>query len=1275
MNTLTTQFPHIPLSYGLLDQLNDAVFVLSKDLDVEHANQAALNLLKCELSDIINTSWTRYCREWTPTSCQTNTTTNGEPSETTIKYLDISVRCRISYDQPAPDDHITLLVKPIRHEIYSMDSELLIDALSEVIFFKNTDGTIILPSKQIVRDLGLDSPDLIIGKTDSDLFEGEFPHITANDEKEVIKTGKPKVDSPYTLQTPENNTIHGIRTLLPIKDHEGTIIAIAGTNRNTTKTVLDKKNLQDHHNQLVTTNQIAQIAYWEYNCDNDIYSLNEQACQIMHRSKEDFGGYAISFDILSKVLKLTEEDLAVIRNEIKKALSTNDPNYQSYFRHGFTDGRGERQFIKVTVFVSLDDHNKVKRLYGTKQIITEEFLKELSAKEDQVILEQTFESAKIGRVKYDIRKQILHYSPQALKVIRYPKADIPHDLHSLFRCIDPSDRDLLIAENERCKQTGMLDVEFRVTINNVTQWYQLKLMLQENPFDKKKYLFGILQNTTDQKRIENNLRQREQELIRACRIAKLAPWRFDLRKGKFVLNDLIYELIGTSIEQEGSYLVEYDEWLRRFVVPTEQEKLFNSLNELFAQKDENKVIKFENNITYANGQKGHAQTYMHVTKDENGKVDGAVGILQDINDLKSLQVKLKENEASIKNAHKVAQIGTWKYIKPEDRFEYSPEALMVFDFPEDPPLKSTDCPHYIHPEDIDKVYGIFKNKNGATALELEFRSLTKDDRYKWIKLNVSITYDTNGLSTVVDGLVQDIDKQRSAEEKLYAAYDIAQMGHWYYSFQDRSFLLNDQFYNLAKTSIGQIGSYILNLEQFAQQFLPSESHPYFYNIFEGIYKTGDLSLHDREYIAFLFGDGSTGWISNSMRPEKNKEGILKGILGVSINVTERKKLQDQQKANEKVIATGYEISKMAHWSYSLKDGLYTFNDQFYRLAGTSATEIGGYTMTFEEHLNKFVAPEDHDEIMEAFSSFAATGSLDAIHNKIFNVPKGDGTRAYAKVRMQLQYDDQGTPIGAIGVTQDVTETKNLENQLLSYQTDLENKVKIRTAELEQSNIDLEAFAYSISHDLRSPLRHINGYATIIQHKTDEIAKDKLYTYLNNISESANQMGNMIDALLAYSTYSRQDLNITEINLNHNISKIIERSEEKLTNRKVLWDIQPLPKINGDKDLIYMVLSNIIGNAVKYTEKREIAKISVKISEETDHTLTIAIADNGIGFNMEYADELFGVFRRLHNSKAFEGSGIGLAHAQQIVRKHGGEIWAEGKINEGATFYIKLKKTN
>jgi K+-sensing histidine kinase KdpD len=231
----------------------------------------------------------------------------------------------------------------------------------------------------------------------------------------------------------------------------------------------------------------------------------------------------------------------------------------------------------------------------------------------------------------------------------------------------------------------------------------------------------------------------------------------------------------------------------------------------------------------------------------------------------------------------------------------------------------------------------------------------------------------------------------------------------------------------------------------------------------------------------------------------------------------------------------------------------------------------------------------------------------------------------------------------------------------------------RAAELEASNKELESFAYSVSHDLRAPLRHMVGYSELLQRQASSLLDDKSQRFIRTILDSAKRMGNLIDDLLAFSRIGRAETRKTKVDLGQLVKEVVSEIGQDTKSRDIAWMIGALPVCYGDPSMLRLVVVNLVSNAVKFTRMQSPAEIEIGCVDRNEKEVEVFVRDNGAGFDMQYVNKLFGVFQRLHLAEQFEGTGIGLATVQRIIHRHGGNVRGEGAVDQGATFYFSLPK--
>lgn len=312
---------------------------------------------------------------------------------------------------------------------------------------------------------------------------------------------------------------------------------------------------------------------------------------------------------------------------------------------------------------------------------------------------------------------------------------------------------------------------------------------------------------------------------------------------------------------------------------------------------------------------------------------------------------------------------------------------------------------------------------------------------------------------------------------------------------------------------------------------------------------------------------------------------------------------------------------------------------------------------------EFVYKEDIDNTVAALQKLE---NNEEVLNFVNRYVHKDGTLRWIEWRSS-SYGDI-----IYAVARDISERVENEEKMRRMNDELERRVAERTESLAMINRELESFSYSVSHDLRAPLRHIIGFINLLKSECETALNDKGKHYLEVITGASEKMGVLIDQLLQLSRTGRQELKKTHIIMNELVREVINELNDETANRTISWIIDDLPETSADASMLQAVLTNLIGNALKFTRTRENAKIHIgSLPGEKKNETVYFIKDNGVGFDMKYHDKLFGVFQRLHSSDDFEGTGIGLANVHRIINMHGGRTWAEGEVDNGASFYFSL----
>jgi PAS domain S-box-containing protein len=407
-------------------------------------------------------------------------------------------------------------------------------------------------------------------------------------------------------------------------------------------------------------------------------------------------------------------------------------------------------------------------------------------------------------------------------------------------------------------------------------------------------------------------------------------------------------------------------------------------------------------------------------------------------------------------------------------------------------------------------------------------------------------------------------------------------------------------------------------------------------------------------------DGSFYWVDTTIVPFLDEDGKPRQYVAIRADITERKRAEESLRKSEEQLML---LVEQAPISIAMLD-------RDLRYIVTSDRWIAEYGRG-QDHLAGLSHYDVCPDLPEAWKSAHRKGLAgEFLQNPEDLWVQGDGSKHWLSWAVHPWRDIRGEIGGIIISAEDITERKRAEAELLQLNAELEQRVARRTAQLEAANKELEAFSYSISHDLRAPLRAMSGFAQILEKQSTGQLSPEAQQSIQRIRENAAKMGRLIDGLLDFCSLSWVPLTKKHASPTDIARAVIDELRSEFADRPVEIEIGRLPSCQADAVLLKQVFTNLLSNAIKYTRGRNPAVIKVGCRKDDDGSAYF-VRDNGAGFDMEYAHKLFQVFQRLHSTDQFEGTGVGLAIVHRIIQRHGGRVWAEAQVDKGATFYFTL----
>lgn len=632
-------------------------------------------------------------------------------------------------------------------------------------------------------------------------------------------------------------------------------------------------------------------------------------------------------------------------------------------------------------------------------------------------------------------------------------------------------------------------------------------------------------------------------------------------------------------------------------------------------------------------------------------------------ELEAQKAELEIVLGDLEETQKLGKIGSWEVDVEQMLCNWSEFVYAIHEIPVDTPIMVDEAIKFYR-EDYQPI--VEKAVNDAIEQKKHWDEecvlVTQSGKEIWVRILGAPIY-KDGKLTKLRGLLMDINEfKRVDEERLKAELKFRSIFNNTFNFTgllepDGTVIeVNQPALDFGGCTMEEIrGQHLADTPWWSlSQEINEELRRSIKRAAEGAFIRYDVDV--------IGADDQVITIDFSIKPVIDESGDVLYLVVEGRDMTERLKLVEKIELKEKQLRKFVEQAPIAVAMLDNNMRYITYSKKWldeYGIKEKSITGISHYEL-FPEILNMPEWIQIHQEVLKGAKKM----------NPKDKFIRENGKVQWISWKLIPWHIEPGKVGGMIMYTSDITEQVEYQEKLKNLNEELEQQVELRTRELYRVNEELEAFSYSVSHDLRAPLRAINGFAEILEEDYSDSLNEETKRLLGIIKQSALHMGKLIDDILNFSRLGRKALNIVKIETGKLIREVLAETKAIYSDVKVDIEIETLPDIKGDLSLMKQVFSNLISNAIKYSSNRD--KVLLRIAYvQNNELVTISITDNGEGFDMKYHDKLFGVFQRLHSADEFEGTGVGLALVKRIINKHGGDIWAESEPGKGSTFYISI----
>lgn len=853
-------------------------------------------------------------------------------------------------------------------------------------------------------------------------------------------------------------------------------------------------------------------------------------------------------------------------------------------------------------------------------------------------------------------KQDLQWLGNIDDMLGYAPGEFPRTLDGWAASLHPEDLERTMAQIQAHLESGApYAAQYRVRRKDgVYRWWTARGAAARTPDGKPLRLIGSVTDITERRNAEEALAESEDKFRYMFEYSAVARSIIQ-PSGEIDVNDAFLEMVGYTREE----IEELATW-QRISHPDDIARREGIVASIVS--GEGTSARFEQRYLHKNGTVIWTDVAISLRRDADGNPDYFMATIVNITERKHAEEALGESEEKYRGLFANAQVGMFRSrLDGSAMLAVNPKLCEIFGHTEEEMLADSATIRWADPE--ARTVMIEKLQAAGSLKDYELDIVHRSGELRTVLVSMELRREQGYL----EGSTTDITERKRAEDALLES--ARRQSALFESMQDGLGVVD------IDGVLRDVNPALCAMMGFSREELVGAGPPHPFwppEESEAIGEAFALSMEGeaKEFeLTFMRKSGERFPVAVSPSAVRDSKGRVELMFATMKDITERKRAEVEQ------VFFASLFGRMQEGVYLVRmaDGIIvSTNPAFDDMFGYAPGEMAGQPASIVNAPTDKTAEETANEIM---ADLKRTGLW---VGEVLNQRK-DGTPFWCEaVVSTFEHPHHGSVLMAMH--RDITDRKVAEDEIRRLNADLEQRVLDRTAQLEAANKELEAFTYSVSHDLRAPLRHISGFSSLLSERADESLDEKSRHYIDTIATSVAGMGMLIDDLLQFSRSGRTELQLTDVDMEQALTEALEPLRRETADRDIEWSVGPLPRVVGDHGLLRQVWANLLGNAVKFSRGRSAARIEIGAMAgdgESAHGAptedVFYVRDNGVGFDMQYADKLFGVFQRLHSTAEFEGTGIGLANVQRIINRLGGRVWAEAELDNGATFYFALPR--